>query len=537
METQTTPSSISLEDGAECGCNVSSSDQNVEGIVPETRAAVLPVMPNITVNGEPGTYTLNSGMTTPANVTINFNHYPGHMVPMMDMEPEPKAVVKVFEDKTVVKILNESGEEVDHHYDEEGDCETCEKYMAGPEYAAVTKPYGDVRYADPGYRDGKARYPIDTEAHVRAALAYINMPKNADKYTPEQLETIKGRIHAAAKKLGIEVAEESDEEMGIGYPYPAMVAGAAPLAPPASWFKNPELQGPTRLTIQEDGHVYGHLAQWRVCHLGIGNACVVAPKTQTDYQTFKIGSIVCDDGSQVDIGKIVMGTAHANAQWGVMPARDFYDNVSMSAAIVNVGEDRHGIWVNGTLTTNMDPEKIALLRASALSGDWRRTSNGNLELVAALAVNSPGFPIYRESQGRAFSLQAVGVLETEDVTGELSMASDESAQEFSVMPTGIESEDNEQAERLRRLQEITDGLEQHRREQRFAQLAVLDEEREQTTDFRPRNYSNSSWIRGEFNGSKIKTLPEPESYTALPEEEGVEQEPAPRKARITRQAS
>jgi hypothetical protein len=42
------------------------------------------------------------------------------------------------------------------------------------------KPYGDVTYADPGYqKDGKKRYPLDTEAHCRAAWSYINMPKNA----------------------------------------------------------------------------------------------------------------------------------------------------------------------------------------------------------------------------------------------------------------------------------------------------------------------------------------------------------------------
>ena len=67
--------------------------------------------------------------------------------------------------------------------------------------------YGDVTYADPGYR-GKPRYPIDNEGHVRAAWSYINMPKNAKKYTPSQLSSIKSKIKAAAKKHGIEISEK-----------------------------------------------------------------------------------------------------------------------------------------------------------------------------------------------------------------------------------------------------------------------------------------------------------------------------------------
>ena len=40
---------------------------------------------------------------------------------------------------------------------------------------SANKPYGKVSYADPGYQeDGKARYPIDSAAHCRAAWSYIN---------------------------------------------------------------------------------------------------------------------------------------------------------------------------------------------------------------------------------------------------------------------------------------------------------------------------------------------------------------------------
>ncbi len=71
------------------------------------------------------------------------------------------------------------------------------------------KPYGDVTYADPGHQpDGKKRYPLDSEEHCRAAWSYISMPKNAAKYTADQLAKIKARIKSAGKRYGITFADE-----------------------------------------------------------------------------------------------------------------------------------------------------------------------------------------------------------------------------------------------------------------------------------------------------------------------------------------
>lgn len=64
------------------------------------------------------------------------------------------------------------------------------------------KPYGDVRYADP--EDGK--YPIDTVAHIRAALAYINVQKNYDALG-DHAAHVKSAIEAAARSHGIDVAD------------------------------------------------------------------------------------------------------------------------------------------------------------------------------------------------------------------------------------------------------------------------------------------------------------------------------------------
>lgn len=74
------------------------------------------------------------------------------------------------------------------------------------------EPYGDVDYADPGYKtDGKKRYPINNADKVRAAWSYINMPKNQSGYTSSQVKAIKGRIKAAAKKFGVDISDSKSE--------------------------------------------------------------------------------------------------------------------------------------------------------------------------------------------------------------------------------------------------------------------------------------------------------------------------------------
>jgi len=73
------------------------------------------------------------------------------------------------------------------------------------------KPYGDVEYADPGYQsDKKKRYPVDTEAHARAAWSYINQADNASAYSSDDLAKVKAKIKAACKKFGIEISSADD---------------------------------------------------------------------------------------------------------------------------------------------------------------------------------------------------------------------------------------------------------------------------------------------------------------------------------------
>jgi len=185
-------------------------------------------------------------------------------------------------------------------------------------------------------------------------------------------------------------------------------------------FKDPELTGPTPFTVTEDGRVYGHVATWDTCHIGlpIGDSegeCTTAPHSATNYAFFLTGEVLTDLGP-VAVGQITMGGGHANGRASLRAAIGHYDSTSTAVADVTAGEDEHGIWVAGVLRSNVTPEQVHELRAAAISGDWRQVRPGreDMELIAALAVNVPGFPIPRPSMlvassGQPLSLVAAAI--------------------------------------------------------------------------------------------------------------------------------
>lgn len=197
-----------------------------------------------------------------------------------------------------------------------------------------------------------------------------------------------------------------------------VTAATAPVNAPAAWFQDPMLSGPTKLRVTPEGRVYGHLAQWNTCHRGIGNSCVLAPKSIYNYAHFKTGSTLTADGILLPVGNLTYGAGHADTNLGYLAAAAHYDNAATTVANVNVGEDAHGIWVAGSMSPGTGELEAQQLRAHPLSGDWRRTG-GNLELIAALAVNTPGFPVDEPqyamtASGEQNCLLAAGIVRDED---------------------------------------------------------------------------------------------------------------------------
>jgi hypothetical protein len=187
-----------------------------------------------------------------------------------------------------------------------------------------------------------------------------------------------------------------------------IVASSIPTTPPAEWFEAPKLSGPTPLTVDDFGRVYGHIAAWHVDHIGL-TAGTKPPRSKSNYAYFHTGVIRADDGKDYPVGQLTLAGGHASLEASAYEAVKHYDDTASAIADVHAGEDAYGIWVAGALRPSAQPEQIRALRASAPSGDWRPI-RGTLELVAVCQVNVPGFPIARArvASGAVMALVAAG---------------------------------------------------------------------------------------------------------------------------------
>lgn len=196
----------------------------------------------------------------------------------------------------------------------------------------------------------------------------------------------------------------------------ALTAGGVnpPIRPPLVWLRDPKLTVPTPATYLDSGRCFGHLAVWGVCHLTFGPKVCVTPPKGGDYGEYRSGTLTCEDGSEVAVGQLTLGTLHAPANLGFAPSKHHYEHTGHAIADVAVGEDRHGIWFSGALRPDVDERKLRVLRASGVSGDWRRSARGPWKLAGALVVNVAGFPVPRTvaytHDGEQTALVAAGVL-------------------------------------------------------------------------------------------------------------------------------
>lgn len=227
-----------------------------------------------------------------------------------------------------------------------------------------------------------------------------------------------------------------------------LASAAATVQPPAGWFSDPGLgdlehplmgfneQGcPTGVPLQvEDDpatglrRVYGHVAAWGTCHVGYPDDCVTPPASPSQYAYFRTGYIPTAEGTNVPTGVLTIGTGHADPHLSAREAAAHYDDTGTAWAQVSAGEDEVGIWVAGWVLPGVTDDVVHLARATSPSGDWRPVG-GSLEMVAALQVNVPGFPIpralaaaanvvtmadarprYRRVDGQVVSLVAAGIV-------------------------------------------------------------------------------------------------------------------------------
>jgi len=153
------------------------------------------------------------------------------------------------------------------------------------------------------------------------------------------------------------------------------------------WFTDPGLRGPTRLTVTDEGMIFGHACTWATPHLLSG----YFPPRSLDYSYFSRDRVTCTDGSTVRTGPVTIGTPHASLAWSSAGrVQAHYRDTGVAVADVACGPDQFGIWVAGAV--RFGQHGIELIRGLHLSGDWRPV-DGRPRLLALLAVDNPAFPI------------------------------------------------------------------------------------------------------------------------------------------------
>lgn len=177
----------------------------------------------------------------------------------------------------------------------------------------------------------------------------------------------------------------------------SMIAAAAaqsfdiPLVPPDEWFAPLHDAEPYDVVVEPNGHIHGFpAAAWTDCHLSYPNECVTPPRSMTDYTLFKVGQVTTASGAVVRTGPITLRGGHAPHGVSRQSAQKYYDDTDSAIADVAIGDGQYGIWINGAIRPDVSPADVRRAMSSGFSGDWREWQ-GNLELIALSAVNTPGF--------------------------------------------------------------------------------------------------------------------------------------------------
>lgn len=201
--------------------------------------------------------------------------------------------------------------------------------------------------------------------------------------------------------------------------------------PPAGAFAQKKLTGKTKWTVvPRDGYneVYGHLAAWDTCHMGLQignpNVCAKPPRSRRGYKDFHISTVLTAEGSLVEVGKFTIDAYHGSTKRGLTAAqiRSHYEHTGSEAAVGRVYEDEWGPAFFGVQVPDTDQALAQKMRRTPASGHWHPV-DGHLELVAALGVNRPAFPIVASAaDGLVVDESTIILMEDEVQTGLIASA-------------------------------------------------------------------------------------------------------------------
>lgn len=184
-----------------------------------------------------------------------------------------------------------------------------------------------------------------------------------------------------------------------------------PLYPPHTWFTDkPEWLTPdTKISVDDTGRVAGYFYNRDQCLVHDHGAC---PRpSPTGYAAFHQQDVVLDDGETIRVGAIGNTNGHASPYARVDAAQAHYADPDRQLMAVRAYDDEHGGYILGAMVPGKTYGDVALVRRSALSGDWRPMppqwwqSNGvqasivneceGYDCIGPTLVTRPGLPLVR----------------------------------------------------------------------------------------------------------------------------------------------
>jgi hypothetical protein len=296
-----------------------------------------------------------------------------------------------------------------------GPADDDEEPNGSPVTAAAVSAEKRKRAEKNGDAMGGGSYPIENEADLDAAIKAIGRAGGSSG-TDADRNKARRWVIKQARKLGLsnKIPDNWNPDgtlktpakhalIAAGSPawYQA-VADAVPMEPPSEWFADPELTGPTKIRVREDGRIYGHIAPWDAEHAAIPGQ-LPPHATDLSYAKFHRHPVRCSDGSRVKTGPLA-GAGHADhRERSIWAVQKHYDDPRFVLADVVVGEDEHGIWCSGSLRPGVTAEQVLFADRYSFSGDWR-----NGELLAACLASVPGFHLNADDEVRALAASAAG---------------------------------------------------------------------------------------------------------------------------------
>lgn len=186
----------------------------------------------------------------------------------------------------------------------------------------------------------------------------------------------------------------------------------APLYPPKDWFQKPaELQRGAKIAVitegPQAGRVFGYVAPNKQCILSgrEKQECWQVPHSPTNYAAAMQGDTLTAEGELIRTANVGGEVDHAPIAWTRFEkVRDHYANTASQVMRVVYGQDDYGVWAAGALWPEITHRQAAVVRASALSGDWRwRQELDGYDMAGSQMVSIPGFPLIPTVAARAAS--------------------------------------------------------------------------------------------------------------------------------------